>query len=54
MSETQNNSLLSISIGGRPILNLKFVDDIDLIADTNEELQELADQLARNAIRHVM
>ena len=54
MSETQNNYLSSISIGGRPIWNLMFADDIDLIAGTNEELQELTDQLARNATRYGM
>ena len=30
-------------------MNLKFSDDIDLIAGTKEELQELTDQQARNA-----
>ena len=54
MSETQNNYLSSISIGGRPIWNLKFVDDIDLIAGSNEEIQELIDQLSRNATRYGM
>ena len=54
MSETQNNYLSSISIGGSLIWNLKFADDINLIAGTNEELLDLTDQLARNATRHGM
>ena len=39
MSEVQDNLTPSISIGGRPVWNLKFSDDIDLIAGTNKELQ---------------
>ena len=36
----------SISIGGRELSNLRFADDIDLIAGSNDELQELTDKLA--------
>ena len=39
MSETQSNYSSSISVGGRPLWNLNFADDIDLLAGTNEELQ---------------
>ena len=52
MSETQRNYSSSISVGGRPLWNLKYADDIDLLAGTNEELQELTDQLSRSATRH--
>ena len=31
--------------GWRPIYNLRFVDDIDLLKGSNEELQELTDRL---------
>ena len=41
MSEVQDNLTPSISIGGRPVWNLKFADDIDLIAGTNKELQDI-------------
>ena len=39
MNETQSNYSSSISVGGRPLWNLKFVVDIDLLAGTNYELQ---------------
>ena len=52
MSETQRNYSSSISVGGRPLWNLKFADDIDLLAGTNEKLQELTDQLSRSATRY--
>ena len=49
MSETQSNYSSSISVVGRPLLNIKFADDINLLAGSNEELQELTDQLSRSA-----
>ena len=36
----------TISVGGRIINNLRFADDIDLIAGTNSELQELTNRLS--------
>ena len=39
----------TISINGREISNLRFADDIDLIAGTEEELQELTTTLERRA-----
>ena len=54
MSETQSNYSSSILVGGRPLWNLKFADDIDLHARINEELQELTDQLSRSATRYGM
>ena len=36
MSEVQDNLPPSISIGCRSVWNLKFADDIDLIAGTNK------------------
>ncbi|PVD27098.1 hypothetical protein C0Q70_12249 [Pomacea canaliculata] len=35
----------SVSIGGRPISNLRFADDIDLMAGSNSGLQSLTDKL---------
>lgn len=35
----------SVLIGGTPITNLRFADDIDLMAGSNGELQELTDKL---------
>jgi hypothetical protein len=37
----------SVSIGGRPLCNLRFADDIDLIAADNEELQDLTLRLEK-------
>ena len=54
MSETQSNYYSSISVGGISLWNLKFADDIDLLAGTNEELQELTDQLSRSATMYGM
>ena len=54
MSETQSNYSSFMSVGGTPFWNLKFADDIDLLAGTNEELQGLADVLSRSATRYVM
>ena len=45
MSEVQDNLTPSISIGGRSVWKLKFADDIDLIAATNKELQDMTNQL---------
>ena len=39
----------TISINGRDINNLRFADDIELIAGTEEELQELTTTLERRA-----
>ncbi|GFS13586.1 retrovirus-related Pol polyprotein LINE-1 [Elysia marginata] len=39
----------TISIGGRPICNLRFADDIDLIAGSQAELQVLTDRLVASS-----
>ena len=49
MQETLDDHHTSISIGGRPLCNLRFADDIDLLAGSNKELQELTDKLADRA-----
>ena len=41
--------LLSVSIGGRPICNLRFADDIDLLGGSEEELQRLVERLEKTA-----
>ena len=46
MQETLHNHKSAISVGGRIINNLRFADDIDLIAGTNSELQELTNRLS--------
>ena len=54
MSEVQDNLTPSISIGYRPVWNLKFADDIDLIAGTNKDLQDMTNQLSKCASRYGM
>ena len=45
MRETLLDFHTTISVGGRPLCNLRFADDIDLLAGSNNELQELTDRL---------
>jgi hypothetical protein len=45
MQQTLNNFQTSVSIGSRPICNLHFVDDIDLMAEKEIQLHELTTKL---------
>ena len=54
MSEVQHNLTPSISIGGRPVWNLKFADEIYVIAGTNKVLQDKTNQLSKCASRYGM
>ena len=47
--ETLHDHHTSISIGGRPICNLHFADDIDLTGGSNGELQDLINRLVDRA-----
>ena len=49
MQEALHNFNGMVSISGREISNLRFADDIDLIAGIEEELQELTTTLERRA-----
>uniref|UniRef100_A0A3B1JXQ2 ribonuclease H n=1 Tax=Astyanax mexicanus TaxID=7994 RepID=A0A3B1JXQ2_ASTMX len=49
MREALEGHQTSISIGGRPVCNLHFADDIDLMGGSNQELQSLTDKLAGRA-----
>ena len=42
------------SLGGRPLCNLPFADDIDLLGGTEEELQQLAERLEKTATGYAM
>ena len=42
-------SLSSVSIGARPLCNLRFADDIDLLDGSEEELQQLTERLDQTA-----
>ena len=39
----------SVSIGGRPITNLRFADDIDGLAGSEEELRQLVERLVKTS-----
>ena len=54
MQETLHDHHISISIGGRPICNLQFADNIDLIGGSNDELQDLTNRLEDSATAHGM
>ena len=49
MQEALEEHTTSISIGGRPVCNLRFADDIDLMGGTNNELQDLTNKLSNKA-----
>ena len=49
MQEALHGHHTSISIGGRPICNLRFADDIDLMGSSNGELQDLTNRLVDKA-----
>ena len=49
MRETLHDFQSTISIGGRVISNLRFADDIDLMAGSNPELQDLTNRLTDRA-----
>ena len=52
MADIQNNHTSSISIGGLSISNLRFTDDIYLIAGDTQELQVLTDKLSNNTSKY--
>ncbi len=54
MLETLQDHQTSISINGRAICNLRFADDIDLLAGSNQELQELTKKLVERAGAYAM
>ena len=44
MQDTLNNHTSTIAVGGNNICNLTFADDIDLMAGSIPELQQLTDK----------
>ena len=54
MQETLHDHTTTISIGGRPICNLRFADDIDLMAGNNAEIQDLTNKLSERASAYGM
>ena len=49
MQEILHDHHTFISIGGRSICNLRFADDIDLMGDSNGELQDFTNRLVDRA-----
>ena len=54
MLDSVTNQPSSISIGGRKFNNLRFSDDIDLIADSESELQTITDALEKISTEYGM
>ena len=54
MINTLDEYTSTISIGGRKISNLRFADDIDLIAGSNTELQDPTNRLVESSKAHGM
>ena len=48
-AEEVRTSLSSVSVGRRPLCNVRFADDIDLLGDSEEELQQLSERLEKNS-----
>ena len=43
-------SLRPVAIGRRPLCNLRFADDIDLLGGSEEKLQQLTENLEKTAV----
>jgi len=52
MRETLHGFQGGLQIGGQMIMNLRYADDIILLATSEAELQELVDHLDRVSRRH--
>ena len=49
MQETLQDHRTTVTIGSRPISNLRFANDIDLMGGSNNELQDLTSRLVTRA-----
>ena len=54
MSDTLEEHDGKISIGGRNIVNLRFADDIDSLAEEEQELEALVESLDKTCARYKM
>ena len=54
MKETLHNHHTPISISGRPICNLRFADDINLMGGRKGEIQDLTNRLVDRATAYGM
>ena len=53
-TEETDTPLSSVSIGGRPLCNLRFANDIDLLESSEEELQQLTQRLDETVAEYGM
>ena len=53
-ADESDTPLSSVPNGGRPLCNLRFADDIDLLGKSEEELQQLTQRLDGIAAEHGM
>ena len=53
-AEETDTPLSSLSVGGRPLCNFRFADDIDLFGGTEGELQQLIERLGKTATGYSM
>ena len=54
MAETSENFSGTVKVAGREITNVRFADDIDLIAGSKEELEDLTTRLDTVVRKHGM
>ena len=54
MSDAQEEHVGKVSIGGRNITNLRFADDIDALAEEEQELEALVESLHKTFTRYKM
>ena len=54
MSDAQDEHVGKVSIGGRNITNLRFADDIDALAEEEQELEALVESLHKTFTRYKM
>ena len=54
MQETLHGHHASLFIGGKPLCNVRFADDIDLMGSSNGELQGLTNRLVDRATAYGM
>ena len=54
MQETLQDHHIAISIGGRPLCNLRFADDIDLMGGGNNEFEDLTNRFVARASAYGM
>ena len=52
-AEEADIPLSSVSVGGQPLCNLRFADDIDLLGSSQKELQELRSDKSKILVNNI-